>query len=121
QCAFAFPTAGTRTVQASYAGTADYAASNGSISQVVNKANTTTAVVSSVNPSVVGQQVTYTATVTANSPGSGTPSGTVTFKDGGSSINGSCESGSNTTLSAGSATCKITYPSAGSHSITVDY
>ncbi len=35
-----------------------------------------------INPSVYGQEVTFTATVTANSPGSGTPSGTVTFTDG---------------------------------------
>ena len=37
--------------------------------QVVNKAATTTSLVSSVNPSVVGQQVTYTATVSVTAPG----------------------------------------------------
>jgi len=37
---------------------------------------------SSANPSVSGQSVTFTATVTAKSPGGATPTGTVTFKDG---------------------------------------
>ena len=41
--------------------------------------STTTTVVSSVNPSSFGQAVTLTATVTANAPGSGSPTGTVTF------------------------------------------
>ena len=36
----------------------------------------------STNPSVFGQSVTFTATVAAVSPGSGTPTGTVNFLDG---------------------------------------
>src|SRR5437660_546875 len=43
---------------------------------------TTTVLSSSASPSVSGQAVTFTATVTAKSPGGGTPTGTVTFKDG---------------------------------------
>lgn len=45
----------------------------------VSKANTTSTVVSSVNPAVFGQSVAFTATVSAATPGSGTPTGTVTF------------------------------------------
>src|SRR5262249_56922774 len=45
----------------------------------VNPDGTTTSVTSSLNPSVYGQSVTFTATVSANAPGSGTPQGTVTF------------------------------------------
>src|SRR5439155_1540230 len=52
------------------------------LSQIVNKANTSTTLSSSVNPSMFGQSVTFTATVAASTPGAGTPSGTVTFKDG---------------------------------------
>src|SRR5262249_61585512 len=48
----------------------------------VNPDGTTTSVTSSLNPSVYGQGVTFTATVSANAPGSGTPQGTVTFLDG---------------------------------------
>ena len=43
---------------------------------------TTTGVTSSANPSVSGQSVIFTATVTAKSAGAGTPTGTVTFNDG---------------------------------------
>ena len=44
--------------------------------------STTTTLASSVNPSVNGEEVSFTATVTANAPGAGTPTGTVTFMDG---------------------------------------
>ena len=52
------------------------------LTQTVNPASTTTTLTSSANPSVYGQAVTFTATVTADSPGAGTPTGTVTFKEG---------------------------------------
>ena len=44
-------------------------------------APTTTTLTSSVNPALVGQTITYTATVAPTS-GSGVPTGTVTFYDG---------------------------------------
>ena len=40
---------------------------------MVNQANTTTALTSSANPSVFGQSVTFTATVSPVAPGAGTP------------------------------------------------
>ena len=43
---------------------------------------TTTTVTNAVNPSTVGQCVAFSAMVTANSPGAGTPTGTITFSDG---------------------------------------
>jgi uncharacterized protein (DUF2141 family) len=52
------------------------------ITQSVNKAATSVDVVSSASPSVVGQPVTFTATVAVQAPGAGAPSGTVTFTDG---------------------------------------
>ena len=71
------------TIQAVYSGSGNFGGSSDS-SQVltVNSTATTTAVTSSANPSVVGQAVTFTATVVASSPGLGTPTGTVTFMDG---------------------------------------
>ena len=46
------------------------------------KANTTTSITSDLpDPSVVGESVTIAFTVTANAPGAGTPSGTVTVSD----------------------------------------
>jgi hypothetical protein len=79
---------------------------------VVKATPTTTTLSSSSNPSVVGQTVTYTATVTSGS------TGTVTFKDGTSTI--TC-TGGNQTLSAGQATCSVAYTALGSHSITAVY
>lgn len=80
----------------------------------VSKANTVTTVNSSVNPSVFGQSVTFTATVTANLPGAGTPSGTVTFFDGATQL-------ASKTLSAASASFTIAALSVATHSITVQY
>ncbi|HXI32310.1 MAG TPA: tandem-95 repeat protein, partial [Vicinamibacterales bacterium] len=48
----------------------------------VSKAATTATVSSSLNPSVAGQAVTFTAAVAVVAPGIGIPAGTVTFMDG---------------------------------------
>lgn len=69
---------------------------------------------SSLNPSNVGQPVTFTATVTADAPGSGMPTGLVTFYDDGVSIGTG-------TLSGGVATFTDSSLTAGSHTITVSY
>lgn len=76
---------------------------------------TTTTVTSSANPSVAGQAVTYTATVSPQSPGAGTPSGTVTFSDGGTQL------GAGTLDSSGTATFSTASLAAGSHAITASY
>ena len=111
-------TVATHTVSASYAATTNFSASSGSIAggQVVNKANTATAVASSQNPSNFGQSVTFTATVTASAPGTGTPSGTVQFKVDGANL------GTPVTLSGGSATSPATTTLAvGTRVVTADY
>ena len=77
-------------------------------------ADTATAVTSSVNPSVFGQPVTFTATVGPVAPAVGTPTGTVTFLDGGSPIGTS-------TLSAGTAMFTTSELAVGSHMITASY
>jgi autotransporter-associated beta strand protein len=80
------------TISATYnpTDTADVAGSSGTLTggQVVNPAGTTTNVVSSSpgNTSAFGQQVTFTATVSVNSPGTGTPTGQVFFYDGAVSV-----------------------------------
>ncbi len=51
--------------------------------QLVNPADTTTAVSSVPNPSEFGGGVNVTATTTVNAPGAGTPTGTVQFRDNG--------------------------------------
>jgi CSLREA domain-containing protein len=84
---------------------------------VINVAagNTSTALISSANPAVFGDSVTFTATVTANSPSSGTPLGTVDFKDGATTI------GSGTLDASGVATFATSSLAVGSHSITAEY
>ena len=67
------------TVTAHYNGAACFTPSTGTVSVTVNEASTTTTVTAVPNPSVCGQAVTVCATVTANPPGSGIPTGTVTF------------------------------------------
>ena len=84
---------------------------NDAASVSLNKAVTTTTLVSSVNPSTFGQSVTFTATVAS---GSGTPTGTVTFKRG-AAILGTA------TLSGGVATFTTATLPVGTGSITAAY
>ena len=73
---------GTDTIKASYGGDSNFKASSGIVGQAVNLDATSTALAASANPSVYGQSVTFTATVTAGAPGGGAPTGSVTFMNG---------------------------------------
>jgi uncharacterized membrane protein len=75
---------------------------------------TTTALSSSVNPSVFGQQVSFTATVTPNQSSSLTPTGIVTLSDG-STVLGTAA------LSSGTAIFNSSSLSVGTHTITASY
>jgi hypothetical protein len=102
--------AGSHSITASYGGNTTYNSSTSStLSQTVNKANTTVTLASSANPSTYGASVTFTATV---SPSAAT--GTVTFKDGSTTLGTG-------TLSGGKATFSTSTLTAGSHSITASY
>jgi hypothetical protein len=76
--------------------------------------DTTTTLTSSANPSVFGQAVTFTATVSAASSSADTPTGTVTFLDGGSSLG-------SVALSGGMAAFTTSALAVGNHAITVSY
>ena len=87
----------------------------------MNKASTTTTVSSSDNPSVSGESVTYTATIAVTAPGAGSPTGTVNFRDAGTTISG-CSAKAVSGTGPFTATCSITYASPGSHpTITAVY
>lgn len=104
--------AGTLSIKAAYAGDATFASSvSTALTQTVTKASTTTTLASSVNPSNVGQSVTFTATVNS---GAGTPTGTVTFMSDGVSIG-------NHALSGGVAVLTTKALAAGAHNITATY
>ncbi len=75
---------------------------------------TTTSLASSANPSIVGQSVTYTATVSPVPDG-----GTVAFSDNGSPIAACQQQPVNT--ATGQATCTVTYNVVGSHSLIATY
>ena len=72
---------------------------------------------SSANPSASGASVTFTATVAAVSPGSGTPTGSVTFMADGTTITGSPV----TLNSSGVATISTSTLTVGVHTITAVY
>jgi hypothetical protein len=78
---------------------------------------TTTLLTSPTNPSTVGQSVTLIADVAVIAPSTGTPTGTVSFADGGSSIT-PC---TNQPLSAGTATCVVSFLTAATHPLTATY
>ncbi len=103
---------GTHSITASYGGGTNFLGSTSpTLAETVNKAGTNTSVVSSLNPSTFGKVVTFTATV---SSGSGTPMGTVTFKNGASVLG-------TVALSLGKAMFATSSLSVGTHSITAAY
>ncbi|MEV7242372.1 Ig-like domain-containing protein, partial [Streptomyces sp. NPDC093248] len=69
----------TGTVAVAYGGDGCYASGTGTNDVTVGPATSAVSVVVDPNPSVCGETVTVCATVTAVAPGSGTPTGTVTF------------------------------------------
>jgi uncharacterized repeat protein (TIGR03803 family) len=106
-------TAKTHTIKATYSGDATFLPSSGTVTQVVNKYNTTTALVSSLNPSNYGQAVTLTAKVTPTGPYQ--PTGTVTFR------NGSVILGSKTLNAGGVATLTTPKIPVGADTLTATY
>jgi len=103
-------TAGSHSITASYGGDAnDNGSTSSALSQTVNKANTTTTLSSSLNPSAYSSSVTFTATVSSTAA-----TGTVTFKDGSTTLGTG-------TLSSGKATFGTSSLALGSHSITGVY
>jgi hypothetical protein len=80
----------------------------------INKAQPSASVTSSANPVFMLNPVTLTATVSSSV---GTPTGAVTFQDGGTALS-QCTSIS---LTGGVATCTISSLSASSHAITAVY
>jgi hypothetical protein len=108
---------GPHAITAVYGGSTGYNGSTSpTLTQKVNQDASTATLRSSANPSVFGQTVTLTATVKAGSPGAGTPTGTVTFKD----VTTNTVLGT-VTLSNGTATWTTSALSVGQHSITVSY
>ena len=108
--------AAARTISATYGGDSQHAAAQPATAPLtVSQGSTATSTpTSSLNPSMSGQAVTFTATVTTPVVGVPGPTGTVTFKDGATTLGTS-------TLSGNAATFTTSTLSVGSHSITAAY
>ena len=106
-------TQGSHAITAVYGGDVNNASSTSPVlTQIVNASAvgaTTTALTSSLNPSTLGQAVTFTATVTGASP-----TGSVQFFNGASSLG-------TTTLAGGTATLTTSALTQGTHAITAAY
>jgi large repetitive protein len=106
---------GSHVITAAYNGNASFKTSTGTMvgNQIVNRANSSTNLIPSLNPSVIGQSVTFTAIL--GGAVSGIPqTGTVTFMDDGTPIGSSAVSG-------GTAAITRTNLSVGNHPITATY
>lgn len=104
---------GNDSITAVYGGDSNFAGSTSkAVTQMITQATTTTTLTSSLNPSNVGQSVTFTASVAPEF--SGTVTGTVSFYDGTTLLKG-------VTLSGGSAAYTTSKLAAGMHNITATY
>jgi predicted secreted protein len=106
---------GEHAISATYSGDAnDKASEAGPVDQVVTKASTELALTSTLNPAPFGSSATLKATVKAVTPGGGTPTGTVTFREGETVL-------ATVPLSAGTAKYALKSTSPGEHEITATY
>ena len=103
---------GSHNIQASYGGSPEFAPSSGSLTQIVQDTTSTT-LTSSPNPSLLNQQVVFTATIRAGS-GAVIPTGSVTFTNGGTALG-------TVALNGGSATLTTSTLALGSHNIQASY
>jgi hypothetical protein len=92
---------GSHFIRANYNGDANHPAASVSMVQKVHANASTLALVSSANPLSFGQTVSFTATVSPVPNGSGTPTGMITFQDGGTVID-------QKPLSSGGVVCRPT-------------
>src|SRR5262249_40596838 len=90
---------------------ANYTTQTASVTIIVNQAPSSTTFTSSLNPSTLGSSITFTATVSSSV---GTPTGTVVFNDGGTSLGAAA-------LVSGQAVFSTSLLAAGPHSITAVY
>lgn len=110
-------TADEHFITAQYSGDSNFSAGSSSLVQTIHAGASSTALTSTPNPSNPGQSVTFTATVAAVPPATGTPTGQVTFQQGNTilaqaPLNSSGQvSFSTSTLATGSDTITATYAS----------
>jgi len=105
----------THQMTAVYSGNENFLASTSDpLKQVVERGDTSTALASTGN-TVTGQQVTFTATVSVDSPAAGTPTGTVSFYADGAKL------GTTGVSASGSASLAVSDLPVGGHTVTAEY
>ncbi len=116
--------AGPHTIAADYIADPAFTGSSGSVSQQVNQSDVTVTVLSSQNPSLVTQSVTFTAQLNSNTAIPGPPTGTIQFHEGATNFGapvalttgGGCPAGKSCATSIA-----VSSLAAGTHTITADY
>jgi len=99
-------------------GTADTASGETHAFLLCLKVDTSSVIHASTHRSVFGEPVTFTATISSTEPNSETPTGTVTFMDGGATLGSVVLTTADGVTSAMLTTTTLT---AGTHSVTVMY
>jgi hypothetical protein len=113
---------GTHPITAIYEGDDNFVggSSTNTIAQTVVPAATSTTVTSAHDPGLVGQTIVYTALVAVTAPGSGSPTGTVSFSDDGTPMP-SCQNLALPSVGPPTVTCAQAYDSVAAQDITADY
>jgi hypothetical protein len=107
---------GNHSVTAVYGGDPNFVSSTSTaINQTVQQDGSKTKLSSSDKKAVFGEPVTFTVSVTAAAPGSGTPSGTVSFRDGTTTLTTVALDGT------GTGTYTTSSLTIGTHSMTAVY
>ncbi len=106
---------GSDTITAVYSGDPNFVTSSSSTTESVGQASTSTSITANPSSSVYGQSVTFTASVTVTAPGGGTPTGTVAFKEGSTTLD------SETLGSTGTVSFTTSALAIGSDTITAVY
>ncbi|HYQ87290.1 MAG TPA: Ig-like domain-containing protein, partial [Bacteroidota bacterium] len=104
-------TAGTHTIKGVYSGSPNFKSDSATVTQTVVQVTPIVTLVSSLNPSTFGQNVTFKAKVDS---GAQTPTGSVTFYDGATSLG-------NFPLTGDSAQVSTSSLTGGSHSVKAVY
>ncbi|HEX7717721.1 MAG TPA: Ig-like domain repeat protein, partial [Marmoricola sp.] len=109
---------GSHAVTALYSGDTHFGPTTASLSQDVEKVATTTTLVASTTSPTFGDAVQLTATVTPGQTAFGAPGGTVTFRDGSTTLATVPVSADGTTATASISRSDL---GAGSHAIVAEY
>lgn len=105
--------AGVRIMKAQYVGNSEFAGSSSPTVSLVIEGGTVTSLVRSPSKAKIGQPVMFTATVSAVT-GGGTPTGTVTFRDGSQVL-------ATQPLSSGTAALTTSALAVGGHQVVASY